>query len=110
MPRKHRKDVIFLNMEFTVHLNVEFGNHMALTSQLLSVILNMVCVAINASLTATHNRKALLVINLDLWCFEQLCIAQVDVCNAQLLKTPKNLNYFPGIWPLHNNKINSISI
>ena len=31
---------------------------MAPTSQLLSVILNMVNIAINASLTATHNRKA----------------------------------------------------
>ena len=44
-------------MEYTVHLNVEFGDHMALTSQLLSVILNMVNVAINASLTATQNKK-----------------------------------------------------
>ena len=92
-------------MEFTVHLNVDFGNHMALTSQLLSVILNMVCVAINASLTAAHNRKVLLVIDLDFWCFEQLCIAQVDLCNAQLLKTPKNLIYFQGICMVYKLKV-----
>ena len=88
-------------MEFTVHLNVEFGNHMALTSQLLSVILKTVNVAINVSLTAIHNRKALLVINLDFWCFDQLCITQVDLCNAQLLKTPKVLDYFLGICTVY---------